>query len=69
MKAIKSILVILILLSGFITLSPTETNAGPRLRYYSNTVKLKSGYVWVEGQYKINKHGKRVWIPGHWKKI
>ena len=26
-------------------------------------------YIWVAGHFKINKHGKSVWVPGHWKRI
>lgn len=69
MKPVKSILIALILLIGFFAVNTAEANAGPKLRYYTTSVKMKHGYIWVEGHYKINKYGKRVWIPGHWKKV
>jgi hypothetical protein len=68
MNFLKSIIIPLIAVMGFITLNSGETNAAPRVGIYA---PHKSGpnYIWVGGHYKNNKFGKLVWIPGHWKKI
>ena len=54
----------------------TDAAAWPRVRVYAGiptvaVVKVKPGpnFVWVEGHYKINKHGRMVRVPGHWKRI
>ncbi|MCI0449516.1 MAG: hypothetical protein L0Y79_06995 [Chlorobi bacterium] len=72
MKSIKSVLLAFIMIMGLIGINTSETNAGPRVRIYVGTPKIhKPGpnYVWVEGHYKINKYGKLVWVPGHWKRV
>lgn len=72
MKYAKSIIMALIVFMGFITLNTSETNATPRLGIYigsANIHKPGPNYVWVAGHFKYNKFGKKVWVPGHWKKV
>lgn len=25
--------------------------------------------VWISGHYKVNRHGRVVWVPGHWRRV
>ncbi len=67
----------IILLSFILTFANSSTVfAGPRIKVTfgkpnTHIVYSKPGpnYVWVEGHYKLNKFGKLVWVPGHWKKV
>jgi len=72
MKISKSIIITLVMFIGLLSFNIGETNAGPRVRIYVGTTKIhKPGpnYIWVEGHNKLNKFGKWVWVPGHWKRV
>ena len=73
MKAVKTLILTVITLFLFSAFS-SEANAWPWVRVYTDvpvvkTVNQGPKYVCVAGYWKINKHGKKVWVPGHWKKV
>jgi hypothetical protein len=68
------ILIIAVITLFLTAVFSTQANAGPRIKVYVGvpvvkTVKPGPKYVWVAGHYKINKFGKKVWVPAHWKKV
>lgn len=76
MKSIKRTLLTLTLIIIFLFANSSNVFAWPRVTFAfgkpnSHIVYAKPGpnYVWVEGHYKLNKFGKLVWVPGHWKKV
>ena len=79
MKTLKSLKSILLtgLAVIFLTVAfSSEASAWPRFKVYAGVptvgaLKVKPGpnYVWVEGHYKVNRHGQWIWVPGHWKRI
>ena len=76
MKYLKSLTAALALLIAVFAFSNNSYAAnegfGPRIHtyvYYTGIIKPRPGYFWVEGHYKVNRFGKMVWVPGHWKRI
>lgn len=67
MKTIKITLLAFIAMFTLLLAEPLNTFSAVNT---INTTIVKPGpkYVWVAGHYTY-KHGKRVWVPGHWKRV
>jgi len=73
MKFTKSIIIAIVLILGILSLSTGEANSWSRYRIYTAPVVMVSkpspNHIWVEGHWKVNRYGKKVWVLAHWKRV
>lgn len=40
----------------------------PRVKVVT-IVKTRPCHKWIKGHYRRNRHGRLIWVPGHWKRF